>query len=73
MTIKEFSRKYNIPYYLAYKASYNFTPVSTYRRDREYSEEEMLIETHNYISGMAESYRKKADQYDKILEGMMNT
>jgi len=70
MTIKEFAEKHKVPYYLAYKASYKVHPVATFRRDREYVEEDLLEETIRYVGRMASSYRKKADLYDSIIRNL---
>lgn len=41
MTCKEFANKYNIPYHIAYAATYKVKPVSSMMRDRDYVEEEL--------------------------------
>ena len=42
MTCKEFSIKYNIPYHIAYAATYKVKPVSSMLRDRDYPEDALL-------------------------------
>lgn len=39
MTIKEFAKKYDVPYNLVYDATYRVKPESTWMRDRDYPEQ----------------------------------
>ena len=42
MTIKEFSDKYEIPYSIAYEASYKVSPVGTMTREKDFPEGELF-------------------------------
>lgn len=39
MTLKEFAKKYDIPYNVVYSATYNVRPLSTWMHDRDYPEQ----------------------------------
>ena len=71
MTIKEFSEKYDIPYNMAYNASYGVKPVSTALRDRDFMEEELkkslICQLNCKLTGLKEK-QKKATQILKRLE-----
>ena len=41
MTIKEFSQKYEIPYYIAYNATVGLKPVASILRDKDFVEAEL--------------------------------
>ena len=56
MTIKEFSDKYDVPYYLAYEASYKVRPV---RRDKDFPEDELFAETKSLIHRRYERHRQQ--------------
>ena len=49
MTLKEFSRKYDVPYHFVYETSYRVQPISTERMDREYPEKELYNEVLKVI------------------------
>ena len=59
MTIKEFSDKYDVPYYLAYEASYKVRPVGTDRRDKDFPEDELFEETKSLIHRRYERHRQQ--------------
>ena len=42
MTIREFADKYEIPYSIAYEASYKVSPVGTLKRDKDFPEDELF-------------------------------
>ena len=62
MTIKGFADKYNIPYHIAYEASYNVQPIGTWERDKDYPEDDLFNETKKLISKRIEKHRKLLNQ-----------
>ena len=49
MTIKEFADKYDVPYHIAYEASYKVTPVGTLYRDKDFPEDDLFVETDKLL------------------------
>ena len=75
MTIKQFAAKYQIPYYMAYKASYKAQPVDYSLSERDYSEEDLLRETRKLVKrrlteirGQYEMYAEAAGRLRKTTE-----
>ena len=70
MTLKEFSKKYQIPYNIVYEASYKVQPISTERRDREYPEKQLFVETRSVVSCRlkkhTEQMRKSNEMMDRL-------
>ena len=59
MTIKEFSRKYNVTYHLAYLASYGVQSESTWVRDRDFPEDKLY---KNLVSLLNTRWEKQLKQ-----------
>ena len=53
MTIKEFAKVYEIPYSLAWQASYDVRPTSTLERNKDFSERELYESTMHILSQRA--------------------
>ena len=70
MTIKEFSDKYQIPYNIAFKASYVVKPVETFRRDKEYNEQELYDESVKYAKARLKMLTYQLDQYETALKNL---
>lgn len=70
MTIKEFADKYQIPYNIAYKASYVVRPMSAFRCDKEYDEQELYDETLRYVRSRLVIIRYQCDMYETALRNM---
>ena len=70
MTIKEFSDKYQIPYNIAFKASYVVHPVETFRRDKEYNEQELYNESVKYAKSRLKMLTYQRDQYVTALKNL---
>lgn len=73
MTLKEFSDQYKIPYHIVYEASYKVHPISTDLRDREWPENELLVETHNLVCDRIKYHQEMLDKNNvmkKRLEGV---
>lgn len=62
MTLKEFSEKYDVPYYLVYEASYRVRPISSMIRDRDFDEECLFRETVKLIERRIMKYEKMMKQ-----------
>ena len=71
MTIKEFSDKYQIPYNIAFKASYVVKPAATFRCDREYDEKELYDETLRYAKGRLKTLKRQHDAYATAIRNLM--
>lgn len=63
MTIKQFAAKYQIPYYMAYKASYAATPLDINVSEREYKEEDLLTETRKLVKRRLMAIRGQYEMY----------
>lgn len=61
MTLKEFSRAYNVPYHIVYESSYKVTPQSTWLRDRDYPE-------HEVYNAVIDTIRKRIAKHRNLLE-----
>lgn len=72
MTIKEFSDKYQIPYNIAYKASYVVKPFETMKSDKEYNEQSLYNETLQYINARLKIIRMQCNMYETALNNMTN-
>ena len=72
MTIKEFAEKYDLPYSVAYEASYGVHAVSTRIRDRDFPEDEMFKSTERLIAKRAERYKKLLDRCVSAGENLKN-
>ena len=59
MTIKEFSDKYDVPYYTAYEASYKVSPVGSVKRDKDFPEDQLFEETLKLIHRRYEKHRQQ--------------
>ena len=59
MTIKEFSDKYDVPYYLAYEASYKVQPTGSMQRDKDFPEDQLFDETVKLIHRRYEKHRQQ--------------
>lgn len=59
MTIKGFSEKYQVPYYIVYEASYKVQPVGTWVRDRDFPEDRLFEETKKLVGKRIEKHRKQ--------------
>lgn len=70
MTLKEFANKYQIPYNVVYEASYKVQPISTVRRDRDFPEKQLFIETRCVIKNKIDRHRdiarKQAEMLDRL-------
>ena len=60
MTIREFIQKYQIPYHVAYEATYKVKPVSTMIRDRDYQEDELY-------KAVVEMLAERIDRHKRII------
>ena len=71
MTIKEFSDKYQIPYNIAYKASYVVKPIPRY--DVEYDEQALLDETLKHVRARLKLLKFQCNQYETALKNLGGT
>lgn len=65
MTIKEFSKKYRIPYNAVYEATYKVTPMSNGLHDREYPEEDLRREI---LKLTEERIRKHKRMLERVIQ-----
>lgn len=63
MTIKEFSNKYEVPYRIAYLASYEVKPTEPL----QYDENELIKETLLNLNKWIGRYRKRIESYNKMI------
>lgn len=68
LTLKEFSRKYQVPYHIVYEASYKVHAISTMQKDREYPEKELFTEVRSVLSGRMRHHRDLARKQAEILD-----
>lgn len=69
MTIKDFSEKYHVPYYLAYEASFGVKPGCPDGRCKEFSEQEMVDNLLKIMSlQMNKNYQRMQRIHNKITE-----
>ena len=57
MTLKDFSRKYDIPYSIVYAASYKVHPVYGEVYEREYPESELRSALYETVSSRIDHYQ----------------
>ena len=62
MTIKEFSMKYEIPYSLAWQASYDVKPAETIRRNKDFSEKDLYRSVMHLLSQRALEKSRQAGE-----------
>ena len=60
MTLKEFSKKYEVKYGVVYAASYLVKPISTMQRDRDFPEEELYRQVTKELHRRAVKYTELA-------------
>ena len=62
MTLKEFARKYEIPYSLVWQASYDVQPAASMHRNKDFSEKELYRSVMHILSmRMLEKSRQAGD------------
>ena len=66
MTVKEFSEKYDLPYNIAYKASYVIHGYGQ-MRDRNYDEQELKEETIRFAKSRLKVLKMQYEQYRTAL------
>lgn len=57
MTLKDFSKKYNIPYSIVYAASYKVQPVVCDVYEREYPERELCSALYDIVNSRIDYYQ----------------
>ena len=62
MTIAEVAGKYNVPYSVAYEASYGVEPVATLERDKDFPEDKLF---DNLI--LAYNVKRRRHEYEIAL------
>lgn len=73
MTCKEFADKYNIPYHIAYAATYKVKPVSSMIRDRDYPEDDMREAVIRMLEQRIIKNKAILEEQRKALSGLLNT
>ena len=68
MTLKEFAKKYDIPYHIVYEASYKVPVISTLQRDREYPEKALFVEVRRVVKNRISRHRDLAMKQEEILD-----
>ena len=68
MTLKEFSRKYQVPYHIVYEASYKVPAISTMRKDREFPEKQLFVEVMSAVNNKIRKHRDMAHKQAEILD-----
>ena len=63
MTIKEFARKYDIPYHIAYNATVGLKPTASIWRDKDFVESELFKRVSDILNDRAD---RKADELSRI-------
>lgn len=67
VTLKEFSKKYDVPYSVVYESSYRVHVESTMRRDREFPERELFAEVRRLLINRIEKHRAIVGKQEEIL------
>ena len=73
MTCKEFATKYNIPYHIAYAATYMVKPVSSMLRDRDYPEDAMLDAVRKMLQQRIKKNKAILEEQVNALNRLPNT
>jgi len=68
MTMKEFARKYDIPYPVVYKASFRVHPVSSVKREKDYPEEDLLRETERFANQRIKECKRYISEYQDVID-----
>ena len=63
MTIKEFARKYSVPYHVCYKATFTVRAVATLVREQDYDEGELKAAIRKYIKRRLHDIKAQYEQY----------
>ena len=69
MTVKDFARKYDIPYNIAFKSSYVVKGYGE-MQDRNYSESDLYDETVRYVRKMTAKYTALLDMYKTAMKNL---
>ena len=69
MTVKEFSEKYDLPYNIAYKATYVVKGYGE-MQDRNYDEKDLLNETIRYARSRLRVLKCQCNQYETALQNL---
>ena len=72
MTIKEFANKYNIPYRIAYEATYLVKPSFPDMVNKEYSEKELIEAVHKNMKRRIDRYQRFIKESTGIINRMVN-
>ena len=68
MTLKDFATKYQIPYYIAYNASYAVKhPVAEGSRGREYDEKDLYSAVENDLVGKITRHSRIVESNKELL------
>lgn len=67
MTLREFAEKYDVPYNVAYNATYKVKSYSSMMHDKEYPEDELLKESIRRTEEIIEYHRSNLEKNTQIL------
>jgi hypothetical protein len=73
MTIMEFSKKYRIPYHIAYEATYKVPAISTMQRDREYPEDKLFDAASDLIEARINKHARLMSQANTMYINLHST
>lgn len=70
MTLKEFSRKYDVPYHIVYTASYKVQPESTWFKDKDYPEKELREQVLIISSKAVEKHMRLMELHVQVMKNL---
>lgn len=62
MTVSEFCKKYSVPYFVAYEATYRIKPVAETEKGNDYKESELVSELGRIVTQRAEKHRLRMER-----------
>ena len=71
MTLKEFSKAYNVPYHIVYEASYKVPTESNLMRDRDFSERGLFDAVMEIADKRIEKHTRVLERQRKIKDNLM--
>ena len=68
MILKEFSKKYGVPYGTVYESSFHVQVTPTIRHDRDYPEKELFEEVYKLEKARIDKHLRFVRKHEEIIE-----
>ena len=70
MTIKQFMKKYGVPYNIVYNATYKVHPLDYALKEREYNEQELYREVEDSLLARIRKHKEESDRLIRYVKNM---